>query len=87
MTTFTKSLALAAALALLGSASAYAGGGCGYGHSRTAGNPEVANQSVKTAETTEQQSSKPEASAVSDATTKTGATPTDEILTAEKSTE
>ena len=60
MTPLTKSIALAAALAFLGGASAMAGPGCNYGHSQTvSNNPEVSQQSVKTAETAPKQTPKP----------------------------
>ncbi len=93
MTSLTKSLALAAGLALAGGASAYAGGasvygsgGCSYGHSKTASNPEVVQQSVKTADAVEQQSSKP---ATTDAKVDASKAQTTglEIATAEKTTE
>ena len=59
MTSLTKSIALAAALAFLGGASAFAGPGCNYGHSQTVSNPEVSQQSVKTAEAEPKQTPKP----------------------------
>ena len=59
MTTLTKSIALAAALAFFGGASAFAGPGCNYGHSQTVSNPEVSQQSVKTAEAEPKQTPKP----------------------------
>ena len=59
MTTLTKSIALAAALAFFGGASAFAGPGCNYGNSQTVSNPEVSQQSVKTAEAGPKQTPKP----------------------------
>lgn len=76
MTTLTKSVTLAVALAFLGGASAFAGPGCNYGHNQTVSNPEVSQQSVKTAETAPQQTPKPEGSSVSIETADAGKTET-----------